>query len=319
MAPFAKRAPVSAKSCAHILQRPQVFVLEQVTLTGLTSAAARGAVAAALSAEFPSVFVSFDASRDDAPPHLHASEWASSDFDFWNFDCAVDDLAQQPFTLTLADDRRDGTSFPLEVLIRCQRAVGRRNRHSQSQQFDRVLAAHRALHDLNKPLVRADYNHALDVWQWILRLDPAASPALQFAALFHDIERLISEADVRVEQHAPDYQQFKDEHARNGAELACQLLRGAGIAADVAQRAAAIIVAHERRSDDAEVTTLNDADALSFFSLNSSGYANYFGPEQTRKKIAWTWNRMSAAARARTKSMRLRHDVRALLDEQGAA
>jgi hypothetical protein len=293
--------------------------LEQVTLTGLKSAAARGAVAAALSAEFPSVFVSFDASRDDAAPHLHASEWAEASFDFWKFDCAVDELARQPFTLTLADDRSDGTTFPLEVLIRCQRTVGRRNRHSQSHQFDRVLLAHRALHDLDKPLVRADYNHALDVWQWILRLDPSASPALQFAALFHDVERLLSEADVRVEQHAPDYQVFKDEHARKGAEVARQVLRGAGIPIEIADRAAAIIVAHERRSDDAEVAALNDADALSFFSLNSSGYAHYFGPEQTRKKVAWTWNRMSAAARARTKSMRLRDDVRALLDEEGAA
>src|SRR6059058_1633109 len=90
------------------------FVLEQVTLTGLTSAAARGAVAAALSAEFPSVFVSFDGSRDDAPPHLHSSQWASTDFDFWSFDCAVDELAQEPFTLLLADDRSHGTAFPLE-------------------------------------------------------------------------------------------------------------------------------------------------------------------------------------------------------------
>lgn len=294
-------------------------MLEQVTLTGLTSAAARGAVAAALSAEFPSVFVSFDGSRDDAPPHLHSSQWASTDFDFWSFDCAVDELAQTPFTLTLADDRAHGTAFPLEVLIRCQRAVGRRNRHSQSRQFDRVLLAHRALHDLDKPLVRADYNHALDVWQWILRLDPAASPALQYAALFHDVERLVSEADVRVEQHAIDYQQFKDEHARKGAVIAQQVLRGAAISAEVVDRAAAIIVAHEHRSDDAEVAMLNDADALSFFSLNSSGYAHYFDAEQTRKKIAWTWNRMSNAARARTKSMRLREDVRALLDEEGNA
>jgi hypothetical protein len=301
------------------LHLSQVYVLEQVTLTGLTSAAARGAVAAALSAEFPSVFVSFDGSRDDAPPHLHASEWANTNFDFWNFDCAVDALAQSPFTLTLADDRCDGTAFPLEVLIRCQRTVGRRNRHSHSQQFDRVLLAHRALHDLDKPLVRADYNHALDVWQWILRLDPAASPALQFAALFHDVERLISEPDVRIEQYALDYQQFKDDHARAGAVIAQQVLRGAGIANDVTDRAAAIIVAHEHRSDDVDVATLNDADALSFFSLNSSGYVRYFGPDQTRKKVAWTWNRMSAAARARTKSMRLRDDVRALLDEEGAA
>jgi hypothetical protein len=84
-------------------------------LTGLTSATARGAVAAALSAEFPSVFVSFDGSRDDTTPHLHASEWAEASFDFWKFDCAVDELARQPFTLTLADDRSDGTAFPLEV------------------------------------------------------------------------------------------------------------------------------------------------------------------------------------------------------------
>src|SRR5205085_3074702 len=162
-------------------------------------------------------------------------------------------------TLTLADDRGESTAFPLEVLIRCQRTVGRRNRHSQSQQFDRVLYAHRALHDLEKPVVRADYNHALDVWQWVLRLDPNASAAVQFAALFHDIERLISEADARIEQHADDYQRFKDEHARKGAAIAQEVLHGAGIADDVANRAAAIIVAHEQRSGDSEVAILNDA------------------------------------------------------------
>jgi hypothetical protein len=293
--------------------------LEQVTLTGLSSAAARGAVAAALSAEFPSVFVSLDGMRDSSPPLLHASQWASNVFDFWAFDCRVDELAREPFTLTLADDREEGIAFPLAVLIRCQRTIGRRNRHSQSQQFDRILFAHRALHDLDKPLVRADYNHALDVWQWTLRLEPASSAALQIAALFHDVERLVSEAEARVEQHADDYQHFKDEHARKGAAIALQVLRGAGVAEDVASRAAAMIVAHEARSGDGEVAILNDADALSFFSLNSSGYADYFGPAQTRKKIAWTLNRMSAAALARTKSLRLRHDVAAFLQEQGAA
>src|SRR5205823_6978222 len=126
-----------------------------------------------------------------------------------------------------------------------------------------------------------------------------ASTAVQFAALFHDIERLISEADARIEQHADDYQQFKDEHARKGAAIAQEVLHGAGIADDVANRAAAIIIAHEQRSGDSDVAILNDADALSFFSLNSSGYADYFGSAQTRKKVAWTLNRMSDAARTR--------------------
>ena len=60
---------------------------------------------------------------------------------------------------------------------------------------------------------------------------------------------------------------------------------------------------------------LNDADALSFFSLNSSGYADYFGPEQTRKKVAYTWNRMGAHAREKLRGVRLRDDVRTLLKE----
>jgi hypothetical protein len=66
---------------------------------------------------------------------------------------------------------------------------------------------------------------------------------------------------------------------------------------------------------DRDVALLNDADALSFFSLNSSGYADYFGPEQTRRKIAFSWNRMRPAARAKLPGIRLRDDVRALLHE----
>src|SRR5207248_11002376 len=93
---LARATPVAANSCARFLQLAQGFVLEQVTLTGLTSTAARGAVAAALSAEFPSVFVSFDETRENAQPHLHASEWSSTAFDFWTFDCAVDELAREP-------------------------------------------------------------------------------------------------------------------------------------------------------------------------------------------------------------------------------
>jgi hypothetical protein len=75
------------------------------------------------------------------------------------------------------------------------------------------------------------------------------------------------------------------------------------------------VAAHERQSSDAEIALLNDADALSFFSLNSSGYADYFGPEQTRKKVAYTWNRMREPARTKLASVHLRSDVKQMLDE----
>lgn len=271
----------------------------------------RDGVSSRLVSEFPSVYVRFDEALE---PHVRASDWQRPDFDTWAFDVAIDELASDPFSLRIADDARD-PAFPLEVLNRCQRHIGRRNRHSQGQLFTRVLRRHRALHDLEKPLVRADYNHSLDVWQWVLRLECDASLALQLAALFHDVERLVSEADERVEHLAADYQSFKDAHARGGAEITLQVLAEAGVAEPVRARVAELIARHERQSDDPEIALLNDADALSFFSLNSHGYARYFGPEQTKKKVAYTWNRMREGARTKLSTIRLRPDVRGMLDE----
>ncbi|MBV8517017.1 MAG: DUF4202 family protein [Acidobacteria bacterium] len=288
-------------------------MLEEVTVVA-PHEPNRGVLLAQLAAEFPSIFARLDGDAAEAP-HVRASEWRRADFDTWSFDCRVDELASAPFTLTLAHDADDAPRFPIEVLNRCQRAIGRRNRHSQGQLFTRVLERHRALHDVAKPLVRADYNHARDAWQWLLRLDAEASLAVQIAALFHDIERLASESDARVEHHADDYQTFKDAHARAGAAMTDAVLAEAGVNASIGARVCELVARHERPSDDAELALLNDADALSFLSLNSPGYADYFGAEQTRKKLAYTWNRMRPSARAKLGLVHLRDDVGAWLRE----
>src|SRR5438067_3066236 len=272
----------------------------------------RGRLSAPLAAEFPSLFISFDSGG--AAPHVRASEWERADFDTWDFDVTLDELAREPFTLCVADDRGGRADFALQVLNRCQRLIGRRNRHSQTRPFDRVLRRHAEMHDTAKPLVRADYNHALDVWQWALRLDASASLELQLAALFHDVERLVSEADARVEHLAGDYQQFKNAHARAGAAITRDALPERGLGERTCQRVAELIAAHEQPSaTDEEAALINDADALSFFSLNSSGYADYFGPAQTRKKVAYTLPRMRPAARGRLAGVRLREDVAGML------
>jgi hypothetical protein len=198
----------------------------------------------------------------------------------------------------------------VEVLTRWQRWIDLRNGASATPLFDGVLRAHEALHDVSKPLVKADLDHAVDTWHWMLRLEPEASLAAQLAALFHDVERLESEPDRRIEQHAADYAAFKDRHAARGGERAEEVLVAAGVPAATAARVREIVTSHERRGRDAEVDLLNDADALSFFSLNSAGYADYFGPEQTRKKVAYTLGRLSPRAHARLAGVRLRPDVR---------
>ena len=276
-----------------------------------------------LAADFPCVALTREAPPSGVPSlSLTTEGWASPDFNFYELDGRLDALAESgadPFALVLLGGQgEDLEQTAREVLTRCQRWMNRRNEASRGELFDRVLREHREAHDLGKPLVRADYNHALDVWHWVLRLAPDAGLAVQLAALFHDIERLISEADARVEHRAADYQEFKDEHAARGAELADVLLARAGCETEARRCAARLIAVHESPpgpgDPDAEaVSLLNDADALSFFSLNSVGYLDYYGPEQTRKKVAYTLRRLRPAARRYLSGMRLPSAVLAAL------
>jgi len=141
-----------------------------------------------------------------------------------------------------------------------------------------------------------------------LRLEPNATLSAQLAALFHDIERLENTYDRRVEHFSAEYRAFKEIHARRGAELAARVLAATGLDDGTCARVAEIISSRERTRDP-EVTLLDDADALSFFSLGSDGYADYFGPAQARRKVAYKLMRLSPRARVCLDSVRLRSDV----------
>lgn len=179
--------------------------------------------------------------------------------------------------------------------------------------WERVLARHRALHDLSLPLVRADFDHALDTRRWLVRLEPRASFAAQAAALFHDIERIESESTRRVEQHAASYDAFKDAHARRGAEIAREALLAAGVDEATTRRAAWLIERHERPGEDAELRLLNEADALSFLSLNSAGFLDHYGVDHTRMKIARSLGRLGLRSRSWARGIDYRADVGALV------
>ena len=285
----------------------------------------------ALAREFPNVAIrrTPGASGGDVPglPLLPVEEWESNFFNFYELDGQVDALAERaegPFAIAVLGGAEELPRVAREILTRCQRWTDRRNGASRAPVFDRVLAGHRDAHDLSKPLVRADYNHALDTWQWTLRLDPEAGLAVQIAALFHDVERLSSEADARVEQRAADYQAFKDDHAERGAELADAVLAWVGVDAGTRAETARLIAAHEHPPepgdpDAAALSLLNDADALSFFSLNSVGYLDYFGPEATQRKVAYTLRRLRPESRRHLDGLRLRPAMTAALARALAA
>ncbi|MFL6262454.1 MAG: DUF4202 family protein [Thermoanaerobaculia bacterium] len=274
----------------------------------------------ALARELPAVQLQEAPGADGLPSlPVPVAEWESQNFNFYEMDGRLDALAERdsgPFAVDVLGEPGELARAAGEILTRCQRWMNRRNEASRSPLFDRVLLQHRDAHDLAKPLVRADYNHALDTWQWVLRLAPDADLAAQLAALLHDVERLASEADARVEHHAADYQAFKDDHAERGAELAAALLARAGVDAGTRERAARLIARHEHlpgpgNPDAAALSLLNDADALSFFSLNSTGYLDYFGPAAARRKVAYTLRRLRPQARRYLDGLRLRPEMAA--------
>lgn len=272
-----------------------------------------------LAEEFPTVSVQPLADREGSQVlTLDVSEWLAPDFDPFDWDPRVF-AAKETDRLALHLTGAHGAalaSAALQILTRYQGLVGQRNAASSGERFDALLARHRALHDLSLPLVRADYLHARDTWQWVLRLDPNAGLPVQVAALFHDVERLVSEAEQRVEHTARDYQAFKDAHAARSAERTCALLEQLGMDGPTRERVRALVLQHERPGGDPELALLNDADALSFFSLNASGFLRYFSPEHTRRKVAYTLARLRPEQHHRLQEIRLAPAMRALLDAQ---
>lgn len=264
-----------------------------------------------LTFEFPSVPVRLGLGADALS--IDARRWRDPEADLFGFDEQVFPVASEvPVALSLEGQALETLeAVGLEVLTRYQSLIDRRNAASDRALFDRVLLRHRDLHDLDLPLVRADFAHSRDVWQWVLRLAPDAELPVQVAALFHDVERLSSEAHARVEQHAADYPAFKNAHALRGARMALDALEGLSLPEPARTRVADLVARHERPDADPDLALLNDADALSFFSLNSPGFLRYFGAEHTRKKVAYTLARLSPAARTRLSDIRLVPEIAA--------
>lgn len=276
---------------------------------------------AALARAFPGAAVLVGRAADHPVDiTIDAHRWRAGTMDLCAFDHRVDALAAiGDLGIAVVEDQPAAAIETCrEILTRCQRWLPRRNRESATVLFDRVLAAHRALHDLSMPLVRADHDHAVDAWQWGLRLDPAASFSAQVATLFHDIERLSSEASARIEHRAGDYDAFKAAHAASGAAAAHRWLSDIGVPGALCRTIHSLIEGHERPpapSDPlfASRRLLTDADALSWFSLNSAGFVAYFGSDHTRVKVRWTLARMSARARRWLATVRLPDAIAGLL------
>jgi hypothetical protein len=155
----------------------------------------------------------------------------------------------------------------LEILTRYQGLIGRRNAACAGPEFDCLLERHRLLHDLSRARGRAHYQHALDTWQWVLRLDPEAELAVQVAALFHEVEGPL----------------FEGASAARSADMARELLAELGMETSLREQVCRLLMRQERASEEPARELLDEADSLSFFSLHASDFLRAFGPEHVRR------------------------------------
>ena len=259
-----------------------------------------------LSHEFPTVEIRQVESTGPGDTVIDDFAWRGA-FDLARFDEAIDSAAAPPPPVAIRGD--DAAGVACEVLTRYQRLVGRRNAASTTRLFDGVLHALAPL-ETTPPYLKGDVDHMLDTWQWVLRLDGAASLRTQLAALLHEVDRLGADPRERLEHRAR-----VDTKERSSFERALQMLRVAGVSHEDAQGVRDILSGHADHERDALL--IDDADALSFLSLSSARYADHFGLAQTRRKVAFTASRLGDVARRKLPLVRLRPDVARLL--QGVA
>lgn len=161
---------------------------------------------------------------------------------------------------------------------------------------------------IHSPL-REDYEHALNVLQWVNRLKPKADFALRIAAIGHDLERALPERKVQ-RMNFSSYDDFKRAHAANSAEIVNEILSMYPIAQDVIERICDLVANHEFGKDgDLDLTILKDADSLSFFEINLPYYFHREGEKETYFRMQWGYHRMSEKAKPFLKSFHYEEDI----------
>lgn len=140
--------------------------------------------------------------------------------------------------------------------------------------------------------VPEDPGHADNTLAWLLKLDPKADPAMQIAALAHDIDRAVEARKVR-RFNFDDYDVFKAAHAQNGAKILREILDDCQVAKDITDEACRLVTLHEV-GGDSRSDLLKEVDSISYFDVNMPLYFQREGWDETKRRCIWGYRRLSS-------------------------
>ena len=140
--------------------------------------------------------------------------------------------------------------------------------------------------------VPEDPGHADNTLAWLFKLDPKTDPAMQIAALAHDIDRAVEARKVRRFDF-DDYDVFKAAHAQNGAKILREILDDCQVAKDITDEACRLVTLHEV-GGDSRSDLLKDVDSISYFDVNMPLYFQREGWDETKRRCVWGYRRLSS-------------------------
>ncbi len=158
--------------------------------------------------------------------------------------------------------------------------------------MDKISLVKRKIEEVIKgSSVPEDPIHSKNTLKWLLKLMPDANESLKIAALGHDIERAIEKRKVRRQDYK-DYDEFKDAHALNSANILAEIMKSFDIDEKMIDEVFSLVRHHETGGAD-RVDLLKDADSISYFEVNLPLYFIRNTLIETKRRCLWGYKRLS--------------------------
>lgn len=150
--------------------------------------------------------------------------------------------------------------------------------------------------------------HALDVLNWAEKLSRHPSLPLKLAALFHDIDRVVTPkvgGGFKGERNSPAYFEHKKKHAKRSADFIISILRKLIPDNDILKRTEFIIIHHDdtgdevKTLDDPELNNIVTADTFSFFTSVAQKLYDAEGEERILDKIRFMVDKIPHVTRVK--------------------
>ena len=138
--------------------------------------------------------------------------------------------------------------------------------------------------------------HLLRTRDWLLMLEPRATPALRLAALTHDAERNFPGSPHQSADHPASDRLYRDAHQARSAEVVRAWLAEQGAEEGMCRAVTELVLVHEWGGWP-EANLLQAADSISFLEVNADHAARWMrerghSPERIAEQFEWMYSRI---------------------------